>query len=66
MQTQTLTITTEAMKAGGDLFRITNFEMKTTAFCDICGDEQSGTENALKRQGWFLGHNEQFCPTCND
>lgn len=66
MQTQTLTITTEAMTAGTDLFRITSFEMKTSAFCDICGEQKDGTEDALKRQGWFLGANEHFCPSCND
>ena len=66
MQTTTLTITTERVKAGSDLFRLTSYEMKTEAICDICGSSQTGTEKSLKDLNWHLGRNEQFCPNCND
>ena len=65
MQTTTLTITTERVKAGSDLFRLTSYEMKTEAICDICGTEASGADANLRRSGWHLGQNEQFCPECN-
>lgn len=65
MQSTTLTITTEQVQAGRDLFKLTSFEMKTEAFCDICGNNASGTEKSLQNQGWFLGSREQFCPMCN-
>ena len=65
MQTTTLTITTEAAKVGGELFKITSFEMKTSAFCDLCDAQATGTETALRSQGWHLGSREQFCPNCN-
>lgn len=35
------------------------------AFCDTCPTNQHGESEGLKRAGWFLGKNEQFCPTCN-
>lgn len=64
MQSTTLTITTEQVKAGMDLFKLTSFEMKTEAFCDICGTSQSGTEKSLKDAGWSFARGAEFCPTC--
>lgn len=38
----------------------------TTGFCDICGTQETGGEDALKSEGWFLGSREHFCPSCNE
>ena len=66
MQVQTLTITTERQQSGGDLFRITSFEMKMDAFCDCCAASASGTKDDLKRRGWGFASGSEFCPECND
>jgi len=65
MQVNTLTITTERMETGGDLFRITSFEQKTTAFCDCCCTSETATKVELKRKGWGFGNGAEFCPSCN-
>ena len=65
MQTETLTITTERIQAGGDLFRITSFEQKTTAFCDCCDNQSTGTKDELKRRGWTFGNGSEFCGECS-
>lgn len=65
MQVQTTTITTETMTAIGANFQITTFEQATTAFCDCCDNQASGTKDELKRRGWYLGQREEFCPECN-
>lgn len=65
MQTQTTTITTDAMNAHGASFQITTFEQTTTAFCDVCDNQASGTKATLQNQGWHLGQHEEFCPECN-
>ncbi len=38
----------------------------TTGFCDICGEQETATADALKSEGWYLGSREHFCPGCND
>lgn len=65
MQVNTLTITTEQVSAGQDLFKLITYEMTTTAFCDCCANNATGTITELKRRGWHLGQNEQFCSDCN-
>lgn len=65
MTVQTLTITTETTQADGVNFKVTTFEQTVSAFCDCCPNQQTGIENGLRRAGWHLGQNEQFCPDCN-
>lgn len=65
MQVTTTTITTETAREEGANFKITIFEQRVTAFCDICPNEASGSSEALENQGWHLGSREQFCPECN-
>ena len=65
MQVNTLTITTERMEANGDLFKITSFEQKTTAFCDCCCTNETATKDELKRKGWGFTNGAEFCPDCN-
>jgi hypothetical protein len=66
MQIQTLTITTETQTTSDNSsFKITTFEQTTTAFCDCCPNQSTGTKRQLENSGWFLGRNEEFCPDCN-
>lgn len=66
MQIQTLTITTETQTTSDNTsFKITTFEQTTTAFCDCCDNQASGTKQDLTRRGWHLGSREEFCPECN-
>jgi hypothetical protein len=65
MQIQTTTITTEQTQSFGANFQITVFEQETTAFCDTCPNNASGTKQTLENRGWYLGSREQFCPECN-
>jgi hypothetical protein len=37
-----------------------------TGFCDICGNQETGTADNLQSEGWYLGSREHFCPNCND
>ena len=37
-----------------------------TGYCDICGAQETDCTDALRREGWFLGSREHFCPSCND
>jgi hypothetical protein len=36
------------------------------AFCDVCSNQQTDTDETLESEGWYLGSREQFCPVCND
>lgn len=66
MQVTTNITTTETAQTGdGSNFKITIFEQRTSAFCDTCPNEASGSSEALENQGWLLGNREQFCPECN-
>ncbi len=65
MQVQTTTTTTETMNAGGANFQIKTVEQTTTAFCDCCPNQSTGTESELKRRGWGFGNGSEFCPDCN-
>ncbi len=65
MQIQTTTIETTTQTALGANFQIITFEQKTTAFCDLCDSQATGTKSELNGRGWHLGQNEQFCPACN-
>ncbi len=40
--------------------------VKTVAFCDLCSNNSEASRATLIESGWFLGRNEQFCPSCND
>ena len=66
MQIQTTTITTETTTAAGLPFRVTTYEQTTTAFCDCCDNQATGTENELNRRGWQFYRGAEFCPNCND
>jgi hypothetical protein len=44
----------------------TNETTTTNGFCDICGARETDRAETLKREGWWLGRNEHFCPVCND
>jgi hypothetical protein len=44
----------------------TNTNEIINAFCDCCGNQESGAKAELVNLGWFLGSSEQFCPECND
>lgn len=63
--TTNITTTETAQTSDGANFRITIFEQRICAFCDICPNEASGNRQALESQGWHLGQKEQFCPECN-
>lgn len=65
MQVQTTTTTTEYTQAVGANFKVTTFEQKTTAFCDCCDNQSTGTVNELKRRGWSFAQGSEFCPECN-
>lgn len=65
MQIQTTTITTEKMNVEGDNFQVTVFEQTTTAFCDCCDNQSTGTKDELKRRGWGFANGAEFCPMCN-
>jgi hypothetical protein len=65
MQIQTTTITSETQSALGESFQITTYEQTTTAFCDCCPNQGTGTRKELERRGWYLGSREEFCPECN-
>lgn len=66
MQIQTTTITTEAMTTSDNSsFKITTFEQTTTAFCDCCDNQSTGTKSELTRRGWGFGKGSEFCPDCN-
>ena len=61
MQTQT-TITTETTNTtDGMVFLVTTFEQTTTAFCDLCDNQATGTIDELKRRGWTFGGGAEFC-----
>lgn len=62
---ETTTKTIEVMKVDNQLFTITTVEQKTTGFCDICGDQESGSRQGLINKGWQLNSQWQLCPTCN-
>lgn len=36
--------------------------MISTAMCDICGNEETGTMAQLERCGWSFGRGQEFCP----
>lgn len=65
MQVQTTTIETTNTAAAGANFQVTTFEQKTTAFCDCCDNQSTGTKDELKRRGWEFGGGAEFCPECN-
>lgn len=65
MQVQTTTITTETTTAIGANFKVTTFEQTTTAFCDCCPNQSTGTVNELKQRGWTVSQGSEFCPECN-
>jgi hypothetical protein len=65
MQIQTTTTTTENIIAANVPFTVTIFEQTTTAFCDTCPNQASGTKEGLENSGWNLGKREEFCPNCN-
>lgn len=65
MQVQTTTITTETMKLTDAAFKITTLEQTTTAFCDCCDNQSTGTKDELRRRGWGFAQGAEFCPDCN-
>ncbi len=64
MQTQTLTITTETMSTIGENFTVTTFEQKQEVFCDVCGNQDFGSDTELRRKGWTFGGGAEFCGDC--
>lgn len=65
MQVQTTTVTTERTIVADTTFKITTFEQTTTAFCDCCSNQSTGTVSELKRRGWGFAQGAEFCPMCN-
>lgn len=65
MTVETTTITTDNMTVENLPFTITTFEQTTTAFCDCCPNQATGTKEQLKRQGWSFGNGSEFCSECN-
>ena len=65
MTVETTTVTKQQAEVENISFDVTIYEMRTTAFCECCPNEASGTRTSLESQGWHLGQNEQFCPECN-
>ncbi len=59
------TKTTETAKVDSQFFTITVYEQTTTGFCDICGEQESGSKQGLIDKGWQLNQRFQLCPTCN-
>lgn len=66
MQTQTTMTTTQTLSGVAFTAKIPASEQTVTGFCDICGKQETGNKESLRRSGWFLGRNEEFCPNCND
>lgn len=44
-----------------DEVQIIELERPYTVLCDCCGDEGTGTESQLRRNGWLLTPNEAIC-----
>lgn len=63
--TTNITTAEQAQTSDGTNFKITIFEQKITAFCDLCPNQATGTQKALEVAGWHCGEREQFCPECN-